>query len=92
MVLCITLNTDFPIFSSCIGFPSQTSQEYHDFYMCVQDHQSHFNASILNAKYRSDKFKDYHPVSDANLPDSMDWRTAGAVIKLKDQVTILVVY
>lgn len=54
--------------------------------MCVQDHQSHINASVLNAKHRSDKFKDYHPVSDANLPDSIDWRTGGAVVKVKDQV------
>ena len=56
--------------------------------MCVQDHQSHVNASVLNAKHRSDKFKDYHhdPVNDANLPDSIDWRTGGAVVKVKDQV------
>ena len=66
----------------------QTSQEYHALYMCVQDHLPPVNASVLNAKHRSNKFKDYHhdPVSDANLPDSIDWRTGGAVVKVKDQV------
>ena len=54
--------------------------------MCVQEHQSHVNASVLNTHHRSDKFKDYHPISDANLPDSIDWRTGGAVVKVKDQV------
>ena len=80
------MNTVFPIVSLCIKSHSQTSQEYHALYMCVQEHQSHVNASFLNAKHHSDKFKDYHPISDANLPDSIDWRTGGAVVKVKDQV------
>ncbi len=55
--------------------------------MCVQEHKSQVNASVLNAKHRSNKFKDYHPISDANLPDSIDWRTGGAVVKVKDQAS-----
>ena len=58
--------------------------------MCVQDHQSHINASVLNAKYNSKKFKDYKPVSDSNVPDSLDWRTGGAVTKVKDQVAMVI--
>ena len=54
-------------------------------YMCVQEHNK-LNASLLNRKYGSSKFKDYVKMAGSQ-PESVDWRTAGAVTSVKDQVT-----
>ena len=54
-------------------------------YLCVQEYPK-VNASILNTKLGTSKFKDYvRPTS--SHPDSVDWRTAGAVTSVKDQVS-----
>ncbi len=55
-------------------------------YMCVQDFHTN-NATTLNSKYGSDKFKNYEKVS-TSLPETVDWRTAGSVASVKDQVRL----
>ena len=39
----------------------------------------------LNQKY-GNKFKEYKAVTDSYLPESVDWRTGGAITMVKDQV------
>ena len=55
-------------------------------YLCVQDFHHH-NATSLNTKYGGNRFKDYKAIMES-LPESVDWRTAGAVNSVKDQVCL----
>ena len=65
------------------SFP-QSSQDYGDMYMCVQG--SHVtNASLLNGRHGTSHFRDYARAV-GSYPESVDWRTAGAVTSVKDQV------
>lgn len=57
--------------------------------MCVQDQKAQ-NVTELNTKY-GNVFKEYEPVH-SSLPESVDWRTAGAVTSVKDQVGHLCMY
>ena len=50
---------------------------------CVQEIKPP-NITQLSEKYGT-KIKQYEPVTSA-LPDTVDWRTAGAVTHVKDQV------
>lgn len=67
----------------------QTIREFVELYMCVQDQKAQ-NVTELNAKY-GNVFKEYEPVH-SSLPESVDWRTAGAVTSVKDQVGHLYSY
>lgn len=61
-----------------------SSQDYGDMYMCVQG--SHVtNASLLNGKHGTSRFRDYARTV-SSYPESVDWRTAGAVTSVKDQL------
>ena len=53
---------------------------------CVQEHSPQ-NVTQLNAKY-GNKFREF-TAGFQNFPDNMDWRTSGAVGKVKDQVQSL---
>ena len=48
------------------------------------------NVTELNAKY-GNKFREYI-AGFKDIPDSMDWRTSGAVGKVKDQVCITLMH
>ena len=68
-----------------LPFSLQTSQEYNDMYMCVQSHRQE-NATSLNAKHGSKMFKEYKKQQSSSYPEAVDWRTAGSVTSVKDQV------
>ncbi len=67
----------------------QSTQEYVDMYLCVQEYRKE-NASMLNTKLGTSKFRDY-VMPTSSLPESVDWRTAGAITKVKDQVSYMMV-
>lgn len=64
-------------------FGDLSNKEFVESSQCVQDVKPQ-NITYLNAKY-GNKFKEF-TVGLQNFPDTMDWRTSGAVGKVKDQL------
>jgi C1A family cysteine protease len=69
-------------------FGDMTNAEFTDLMMCVQD-SKHLNSS-LNSKLQDSKFRgrvrEYKHPEGVTLPDTVDWRTGGAVTHVKDQL------
>ncbi len=71
------------MYKKCILPPTQSTREFTETMQCVQE-GTPASVSQLKQKYGG-KIKEYKPVS-SSIPDSLDWRTAGAVAMVKDQV------
>ena len=65
-----------PVLMRGVYVALQTDEEFEEIYFVYSQ-----NANYTNAKV-------YHPLSSITTPDSMDWRTKGAVSSIKNQVCV----
>ena len=56
--------------------------------MCVQDYNHHGNLteSLLADNKFKGRVREYQAPATVSLPETVDWRTGGAVTHVKDQV------
>lgn len=56
---------------------------------CVQDYRHHNTTEKLLSMSKGFKVSEYKASDVSSLPETVDWRTGGAVTHVKDQVQLL---
>ena len=66
----------------------QTSAEFTELMMCVQERApQNLTEKLLSDKRFHGKVSEFKAKAGVTLPEAVDWRTGGAVTKIKDQVS-----
>ena len=72
----------------CTLFVMQTSAEFTELMMCVQEYApQNLTEKLLSDKRFHGKVSEFKAKAGVTLPEAVDWRTGGAVTKIKDQVS-----